>query len=42
MMKINHLPKIGIIQAALQTLNTKLQNTKIGTTNTENYSVVFF
>ena len=31
-MKINRLPKPGIIQAVLQALNEKTQNTKIGTT----------
>ena len=30
-MNINCSPKLGIIQAALQTLNEKFQNTKLGT-----------
>ena len=41
-MKINHLSKIVIIQSALQNLNAKFQNTKVGTTNDGKTKVVCF
>ena len=41
-MKINCSQKLGTIQAVLQTLSTKSQNTNISTTIYRNEVVVFF